>query len=133
MLVVGLIAMKQQSANFGHKRQVDFGLYLKDLRERRGLSRTQVADELNINIWEIEKGNRSISDERLMQLAIKYREPLGEMLMKKYWPQLPLLTGIMEPTKLVADLHKYLYPEEVERVTVYIASVLRKRVTANKS
>ena len=124
--------MFQQSANFGRQRQVDFGRYLKNLRERRGLSRTQVAGEFHINIWEIEKGNRPVSDKLLIRLAQRYGEPLGEVLMNKYSPQLPLLTGIMEPTKLVADLHKYLYPEEVEEVTGYIASLLHKRATANK-
>lgn len=125
--------MNQQSANFGRQRRVAFGRYLRDLREDRGLSPKQVADELHINIWDIEKGGRPVSDQLLIQLARRYREPLGEMLMKKYWPQLPLLTGIMEPTKLVADLHKYLFPEEVEDVTGYIASVLSKRATANRA
>lgn len=125
--------MNQQSANFGRQRQVDFGRYLKDLRERRGLSPTQVASEFNVNIWEIEKGKRPVSDQLLVQLAEKYREPLGNMLMTKYCPQLPLLADIMEPTKLVADLHKYFYPEEVEEVMDYIASLLRRRATANKA
>ena len=125
--------MKQQSTNFGRQRQVDFGRYLRDLRVRRGLSRTQVAGELRINIWEIERGKRPVSDQLLVQLAEKYREPLGDMLMTKYCPQLPLLADIMEPTKLVADLHKYFYPEEVEDVMDYIASLLRRRATANKS
>jgi len=124
--------MSQQSANFGRQRQAEFGHYLRGLRERRGLKQQQVAGDLHINLCEIEKGDRPVSDQLLIQLARRYGEPLGEMLMKKYWPQLPLLPGIMEPTKLVADLHKYLYPEEVEEVTGYIASLLLRRATANK-
>ncbi len=124
--------MERQSANFGRQRQIDFGRYLKDLRERRGLSRTQVAEEFGIHIWDIEKGKRLVPDQLLVQLAEKYREPLGAMLMTKYCPQLPLLDDIMEPTKLVADLHKYFYPDEVEEVMDYIASILHKRTTANK-
>lgn len=125
--------MYQQSGNFGRHRQVEFGRYLKGLRERRGLSRTQVAGEFGINIWEIEKGNRPVPDKLLVDLAEKYREPLGKVLMNKYWPQLPLLTGILEPTELVADLHRYFYPEEVEEVMDYISSLLRKRASVNKA
>lgn len=128
-----LIAMIQQSANFGQQRRAEFGRYLRDLRKRRGLKQYQVAGDLHINLSDIEKGKRPVDDELLIQLARRYGEPLGEMLMNKYWPQLPLLSGIMEPTKLVTDLNKYFYPEEVEEVMDYIASLLRKRTAANRS
>lgn len=128
--------MRRQGINFNQQRR-EFGAYLKDLRKRRHLTLEKVAIDLGISASEIshiEDGSRkSVPDQLLIRLAERYRVPLGEVLMKKYWPQLPLLTGIDEPTKLVTDLHKYLYPEEVEDVTGYIESVLLKRATANRS
>lgn len=125
--------MNQQSANFGRQRQVDFGRYLRELRERRGLSRTQVADELHINIWEIEKGKRPASVDLLLRLAKKYDVPLEDLLRKKYSPQLPLLDGIIQPAELVKDLQQELHPNDMEEVTRYIAFLLLKRATANRS
>jgi transcriptional regulator with XRE-family HTH domain len=128
--------MSQQSNNSSQQRR-EFGAYLKDLRKRRHLTLEKVGSDLGISAGEIsyiESGSRrSISDQLLIRLAERYGVPLGEMLMKKYWPQLPLLTGIVEPSKLVADLHKYLYPEEVEEVTRYLAFLLLKRAAANSS
>ena len=127
--------MSQQSIDFRRQRR-EFGAYLKDLRKRRHLTLEKVASALGVSAGEIsliEKGSRRGSDQLLIRLAERYGEPLGEMLMKKYWPQLPFLTGIVEPTKLVTDLHKYLYPEEVEEVTRYIAFLLLRRATANRS
>lgn len=128
--------MSQQRNNSRQKRR-EFGSYLKELRNRRKLTLEEVSIGLGISISEIsyyESGFRkSIPDQILIQLAEIYSVPLGEILMRKYWPQLPLLIGIVEPTRLVADLHKYLYPEEVEDVTRYLASILRKRETAARS
>ena len=125
-----------QRANNSVQQRRRFGSYLKDLRNRRNLTLEKVSGDIRISIGEIsyiESGTRKrIPDQLLIDLAKEYRVPLGEVLMQKYWPQLPL-PGIMEPTKFISDLHKYLYPEEVEKVTAYIASVLRKRAEANKS
>ena len=125
--------MNQQSANFGRQRQVDFGRYLRELRERRGLSRTQVADKLHINIWEIEKGRRTISVDQLIRMAEKYDVPLEDLLRKKYSPQLPLLDGIIQPAELVKDLQQELHPEDMEELTRYIAFLLLKRAAANRA
>jgi len=128
--------MSQQRNNSRQQRH-EFGAYLKELRKRRNLTLEKVSSDLSISVGEIsyiESGTRkSIADHILIKLAEEYCVPLGEILMKKYWPQLPLLIGIAEPTRLVADLHKYLYPEEVEDVTGRIAFLLAKRAPAKRS
>ncbi|GAI95143.1 unnamed protein product, partial [marine sediment metagenome] len=78
-------------------------------------------------------GRRRAPDKLLIQLAKKYRVPLEELLRKKYWPQLPLLTGIMHPDELLTDLQKDLYPKEIEEVKRYMAFLLLRRVTANRT
>jgi len=81
----------------------------------------------------IERGKRKAPDELLIQLAKKYQVPLEEILLNKYWPQLPLLTGIMKPAELIRDIQKELHPEDMQEVTRYIAFLLLRRTTANKS
>lgn len=128
--------MNQQSTNFGQDRQAKFGFYLKGLRRRRGLKQKEVAGELGMkpeSLSMIEKGSRRAPDQLLVELAEKYRVPLEELLRQKYWPQLPLLDGIMHPAELVKDLQQDLHPEDMEEVTSYIAFLLLKRVAANKS
>ena len=118
------------------QQQTDFGFYLKDLRKHRGLKQKQVARELGLKpecLSMIESGRRRAPDELLIQLAKKYRVPLEELLRRKYWPQLLLLTGIINPTELVTDLRKDLHPEEVEEVTRYIAFLLLRRAAASRS
>jgi len=128
--------MKQRSTDFGEQRQAEFGLYLRALRERRHLKQKDVASDLGISAAElcsIEKGYRRAGDQLLVELAEKYRVPLEELLRKKYWPQLPLLTGIMEPTEHITNLRKELRPEDMQEVRRYEAFLLLRRVTANKS
>ena len=117
------------------RQKTAFGLYPKELRERRRLKQKNVASELGIKpetLSMIERGKRKTPDELLIQLAKKYQVPLEEVLLSKYWPQLPLLTGIMKPAELVRDLQKELYPEDMQEVTRYIAFLLLRRTTANK-
>ncbi len=118
------------------QQQTAFGLYLKVLRKRRRLKQKNVASELGIkpeSLSMIERGKRKAPDELLLRLTEKYQVPLEELLLNKYWPQLPLLTGIMRPSKLVKDLQKELHPEDMQEVTRYIAFLLLRRTTANKS
>lgn len=131
--------MSQQSSNFGSQRQIVFGRYLRDLRERvrPPLTQKQVADEFHINLSDIERGERSASVELLIKLAKKYNVPVEDILERKYSPQLPLLTGIMRPTEVTEDLLKEIRPEEMqqieEEVKRYTAFLLLRRVTANRS
>ena len=113
-----------------------FGLYLKELRKRQKLKQKNVASELGIKqetLSRIEHGRRKSADELLIQLAKKYQVPFEEVLLNKYLPQLPLLTGIMKPAELVRDLQKELRPQDMQEVTRYIAFLLLRRTTANKS
>lgn len=129
--------MSQKSADFGRQRQAEFGRYLRSLREQKKLKQKQVARELHINLCEIEKGRRSISEKQLRRLAEKYDESLEKILERKYSPQLPLLTGIVRPTELTEDLLNRLHAEEREEimkeVTRYIAFLLLRRDVGNKS
>lgn len=128
--------MERRGTDFGQQRQAEFGLYLRALREQRHLKQKDVASDLGISAAElcsIEKGYRRAGDQLLVELAEKYREPLEELLRRKYWPQLPLLTGIIEPTEHVTNLRKKLRPEDMQEVRRYIAFLLLRRATSNRS
>lgn len=96
------------------------------------MSCTEVADELHINLWDIEKGGRPASVNVLAKLAKKYDVLLEELLRKKYSPQLQLLDGIMQPADLMTDLKQELHPDDLEEVTRYIAFLLLKRAAADR-
>ena len=128
--------MNTKKANSGRQRRAEFGRYLKDLRRRRNLTQVQVAREFGINLCEIEKGSRSASDKLLSKLAERYNVPLEQILERKYWPQLSLLTRIMRPTETVRDLLESLEaidPEERKEITReierYVAFLLLSRST----
>jgi len=128
--------MNKRSTDFGQQRQAQIGRYLTALRRHRHLKHKDVASDLGISAAElckIEKGYRRAGDQLLVELAEKYRVPLEELLRKKYWPQLPLLTSIMEPTEHITNLQKELCPEEIEEVRRYKAFLLLRRATANRS
>jgi len=129
--------MNQQSENFGRQRQIEFGKYLRDLRESRELKQIEVAEELGINLCDIEKGNRPASVDRLIELAKKYDEPIEKILERKYWPQLSLLTGILRPAKAVREeLLKDLATDDIkqieEEINRYTAFLLLSRSATNR-
>ena len=128
--------MNQSSADFGRQRRIDFGHYLKGLREDRGKTQTEVEGHLKIKhgrLSLIESGERPVSDQLLLDLAKEYNVPLEEILRARYRPQLYLLDGIMRPAELIRDLKEDLRPEDMEEVTRYIAFLLLKRVVVSKS
>jgi len=130
--------MNQRSTDFGRERRIRFGRYLKELRERPGRKKTQIAVEDHLGIKHgrlslIESGDRPVSDELLVGLAKEYDVPLEEVLRARYRPQLPLLDGIMQPAELIRDLKQDLHSEDAEEVTRYIAFLLLKRAAATRS
>ena len=136
LLFIRGIAMNQQSTEFGQQRRADFGRYLKDLRDQRDRTQIEVEDSLHMKpgrLSLIESGDRPVSDQLLVQLAGEYGVPPEELVMKKYWPQLPFPTGAIEPTEFLAEFQKELRLEEVTEVRRYIAFLLLRRVAANKS
>lgn len=128
--------MNQQSINFGKQRREDFGHYLKDLRDKRGRKQMEVEDSLHMRhgrLSLIESGDRPVDEQLLEQLAKEYGVPPEELVMKKYWPQLPFPTGAIEPTEFLVELQKELRLDEVKEVRRYIAFLLLRRATANRS
>ena len=124
-----VIGMKRLTHDFQQQR-AEFGSYLKDLQKKRWKRQKEAAAELNISpeqFSDILRGKRLAPDHLLIRLAEKCDVPLEEILMRKYWPQLPLLTGIVEPAELPRDLMKELDPQEVEEVTRYAAFLLLRR------
>lgn len=126
--------MRQRSTNNSDKRRrVEFGLYLKHLREERRLKQKKVAHDVGISAGRlslIESGDRPVPDQILVKLAEEYGKPLEEFLGKKYWPQLPLLSGIIEPGELPTDLLRELLElrdEEKEEVIRYVAFLRLRR------
>ena len=129
--------MNKQNASSRRQRQAEFGRYLRDLRRRRNLTQVQVAREFGINLCEIEKGNRSAPDRLLSKLSERYNVPLEQILERKYWPQLSLLTRIIRPTEMIGDLLEGLEaiePEERKEITReierYTAFLLLTRSTS---
>lgn len=128
--------MSQQSTDFGYERRAEFGRYLEGLRKHQRLTQKKAAEQLGISpgrLSYIESGNRPVPDELLVRLAEEYHVPLEEILRRKYWPQLPLLTGIMHPDELLTDLQKDLHPEEIEELKRYMAFLLLRRATVNRT
>lgn len=121
--------MKRLNTNF-QQRRAEFGSYLKDLIKKRWKWQKEAAADLDIHpeqLSDIVRGKRPAPDHLLIRLAEKCDVPLEEILMRKYWPQLPLLTGIVEPAELPRDLIKELDPQELEEVTRYAAFLLLRR------
>jgi len=120
--------MKQQSADFGQERRIEFGRYLRKLRGRR--KQKEVAAKLGLKpeqLSMIETGKRAANEKQLITLAVEYSVPLEQILRKKYSPQLSLLTGIIEPAELARDLISELDSKDQEEVTRYAAFLLLKR------
>jgi len=128
--------MNQRSINFGRQRRAKFGSYLKDLLKKQWRKQKEAAAELGISeekLSHIVTGKRPAPDHILIMITEKCEVPLEELLRKKYSPQLPLLDGVMQPAELMRDLQKDLHPEDVEELTRYIAFLLLRRATANRS
>ena len=121
--------MVQHNNKFNKSRKEFLGQYLKRVRIRRKFKQKEIAKEYNINLYAIEKGERSASDELLGKLAQRYGVPLEEIMERKYWPQLRLLSCIVRPTDVAADILKDfesdLTPKEMEEIIEEI-----KRYTA---
>jgi transcriptional regulator with XRE-family HTH domain len=122
--------MSYPHGDSGYQSRFKFGSYLRDLRKGKNLTLTKVAKDIGITcsyLSMIETGERGVTDRILKGLAGKYGVPLEQMIIKRYWPQLPLLAGIVEPTEDLSNLVKSLRSEEVEEVKQYIAFLrLRK-------
>jgi len=130
--------MNQKSRDFERKRRIDFGRYLRDLRERPGKKKTQIEVEGHLDIKSgclslIESGDRLVSDGLLVELAKEYDVPPDGVLRERYWPQLFLLSlvAIIDPKQLSRELIEELEKgfEEAERrdFTRYIAVLLHRR------
>ena len=128
--------MNKKDIISGRQQRVEFGRYLKDLRKNRKLTQAHVAGEFGVNLCEIEKGNRSAPDKLLRKLAERYNVPLEQILERKYWPQLSLLTRIMRPTEVLEDLLEGIEPEERKEITReierYTAFLLLTRSTRSR-
>lgn len=122
--------MSHPHKDFGYQTRLKFGSHLRGLRKSQNLTLKKVAKDIGITdsyLSMIETGERRVTDRILEGLASKYGVPLEQMIIKRYWPQLPLLAGIIEPTEDLSNLVKSLRPEEVEEVKRYIAFLrLRK-------
>ena len=138
LLLTKEISMTQKSSDYGKERRIAFGHYLRQLRIRPGKKKTQIEVEERIEMKSgrlslIESGDRPINDDVLLKLAEEYDVALEELLRERYRPQLPLLDGIMKPADLIKDLRQDLHPDDMEEVTRYIAFLLLKRATVNRS
>lgn len=113
-----------------------FGSYLKDLLKRRWGKQKNAAAELGVSEQQLSQyvnGKRTTPDNLLTRLAEECNVPLEEIMIRKYWPQLHFLTGIIAPAELVGDLRKELLPTEKEELTRYAAFLLLRRHAGNKS
>lgn len=119
--------------NSSQQRQEKFGEYLRGLVKQRWHWQKEAADELGISeeiLSRIINGKNFAPDKLLIILSEKCNVPLEEILRRKYWPQLFLLTGIIEPTELTTDLVDELNDVELEELTRYAAFLLLRRHVA---
>ena len=132
--------MSYSKKHFGLKPSVQFGDYLRGLREQNTtLSQADAAREVGLSpeLYNgVEQGKKVARDLILIQLARLYHVPPDEVLKRAYWPQLVLLPliAIIEPEQLPTDfiekLEKGLEQEERIEITLHIEKLLRKRIMA---
>jgi len=136
--------MRQLKRYSKRRPSVQFGAYLRELRENRtSLSQAEAARQLGLkrrqDLNYYEKGDRAPSDSLLMNLAHLYHVPTAEVLERAYWPQLVLLPliAIIDPEQLprdfIEELEKGLEEEERIEITRHIKELLLRRATANRS
>lgn len=116
--------------NYSQQQRSQFGSYLKEMIKRRWKRQKEAAVELDISeekLSYILRGKRTAPDSLLISLSEKCSVPLEEMLRKKHWPQLFLLTGIVEPAELTKNLVEELEEKELEELTRYAAFLLLRR------
>ena len=108
-------------SEFEKARREYLGNYLADLREKRGFKQTKISEEFGVNLNDIEKGKRPVTDDLLFNLSKKYDTPLEDVVERKHWPQLRLLSCIIRPTEVKSDLlseiESELTSQEVEDIT----------------
>ena len=122
----------------------ELGEYLTNLRKNNtSLNQAAAARELGFKtrqqLRNYEIGRTRPSGPILIQLAELYKVPPEEVLAKAYWPQLLLLTAIMEPSELpkkvedyLKDLEKQLKEEDMQDLTRYAAVLCLRRHLINQ-
>ena len=75
-------------------------------------------------------GRNTAPDDLLMIVSEKCSIPFEEIIRIKYWPQLILLTGIMDPKELTKNIVEELDEQELEELTRYAAFLLLRRPVA---
>ncbi len=130
--------MRYPKKHFGLKPSVQFGDYLRGLREQNTtLSQAEAARRVGLSpvLYNgIEQGKKVARDLILIQLARLYHVPPDDVLKRAYWPQLVLLPliAIIEleqfPQDFIEKLEKGLEQEERIEITLHIEQLLRKRV-----
>lgn len=108
-------------SEFEKSRREHLGKYLKELREKRNFKQNEISEEFGINLHEIEQGHRPVTDDLLLNLSKKYDTSLEDILERKHWPQLRLLSCIIRPTEVKSDLlseiESELTSQEIENIT----------------
>jgi len=108
-------------SEFEKARREHLGKYLKKLRKKRNFKQNEIAEEFGINLYAIEKGCRPVTDDLLFTLSKKYDTPPEDIMERKHWPQLRLLSCIIRPTEVTSDLlseiESELTSQELEDIT----------------
>lgn len=134
--------MSYSKKHFGLKPSVQFGDYLRGLREQNTtLTQADAARHVGLSpeLYNgVEQGKKVARDLILIQLARLYHVPPDEVLKRAYWPQLVLLPliAIIEPEQLPTDfiekLEKGFEKAEREELTQFIRDLLGKRITVGQ-
>ena len=135
------INMGHPISEFEKARREHLGKYLKELRVNCEFKQKKISEEFGVNLNEIEKGNRPVDDDLLFNLSKKYDTPLEDILERNHWPQLRLLSCIIRPTEVKADLlseiESGLTSQEIEDITEelkrYKAFLLLSKQISNHS
>lgn len=122
--------MNNQNSSSKRVQRGEFGGYLRGLIKKHWKRQKEAATDLGISaetLSHILSGRNTVPDNLLIIVSEKCGIPLEEILRMKYWPQLLLLTGIVDPKELTKNIVEELDEQELVELTRYAAFLLLRR------
>ena len=122
--------MNNQNNSSQRVQRREFGGYLRSQIKKHWKRQKEAATDLGISaetLSYILSGRNIAPDDLLIIVSEKCGIPLEEILRIKYWPQLLLLTGIVDPKELTKNIVEELDEQELVELTRYAAFLLLRR------
>ncbi len=122
--------MNGKANHHQREQRIKFGSYLRSLLKQHWKKQKEAAADLGLSEEKLSfilRGRRTAPDNLLTIVSEKCGVPLEEILMRKHWPQLLLITGIVDPEELTRNIVEELDGQELAELTRYAAFLLLKR------